>query len=123
MKKRIRRYAIHIGRWTLHIGRWTWYVSAVVLVLLAIVFSVARLLLPSLVDRKDDLEEYLSRRSSHQVRIEQLSAYWDGLHPGLRVTGLQVYASEGLRPAIRLSEMRVSLALVPLLCGNFEINS
>ena len=123
MKKRIRRYAIHIGRWMLHIGRWTWYVSAVVLVLLAIVFSVARLLLPSLVDRKDDLEEYLSRRSSHQVRIEQLSAYWDGLHPGLRVTGLQVYASEGLRPAIRLSEMRVSLALVPLLWGNFEINS
>ncbi len=123
MKKRIRHYAIHIGRWTLHVGRWTGYVSAVVLVLLAIVFSVARLLLPSLVDRKDDLEEYLSHRSSHQVRIEQLSAYWDGLHPGLRVTGLQVYASEGLRPAIRLSEMRVSLALVPLLWGNFEINS
>ncbi len=123
MKKRIRRYAVHIGRWTLHIGRWTWYVSAVVLVLLAIVFSMARLLLPSLVDRKDDLEEYLSRRSSHQVHIEQLSAYWDGLHPGLRVKGLQVYVGEGLRPAIRLSEMRVSLALVPLLWGNFEINS
>jgi uncharacterized protein (TIGR02099 family) len=123
MKKRIRRYAVHIGRWTLHIGRWTWYVSAVVLVLLAIVFSVARLLLPSLVDRKDDLEEYLSRRSTHQVHIEELSAYWDGLHPGLRVKGLQVYVGERQQPSVRLSEMRVSLALLPLAWGNFEINS
>jgi len=123
MRKRIRHYAIHIGRWTLHIGRWTWYVSAVVLVLLAIVFSVARLLLPSLVDRKDDLEEYLSRRSTHQVHIEELSAYWDGLHPGLRVKGLQVYVGERQQPSVRLSEMRVSLALLPLAWGDFEINS
>ena len=123
MKKRLRQYAFHIGRVTLHVSRWTLYISAVVLVLLTIVFIIARFLLPMITEQKANLELYLSQRSGHQVRIESLHAYWEGLHPGARVQGLQVYAADGARPAVRLSELRISLALLPLLWGNFEINS
>lgn len=123
MKKRLHQYAFHVGRVTWHVSRWTLYISAVLLVLLTIVFIVARLLLPMIAEQKRDLEEYLSQRSGHQVRIESLHAYWDGLYPGARVRGLQVYATDGVRPAIRLGEVRISLALLPLLWGNFEINS
>ncbi len=123
MKKRLRQYAFHIGRVTLHVSRWTLYISAVLLVLLTIVFITARSLLPMIAEKKPDLELYLSQRSGHQVRIDSLHAYWDGLHPGARVQGLQVYAADGVRPAIRLGEVRISLALLPLLWREFEINS
>ncbi len=123
MKKRLRQYAFHIGRVTWHVSRWTLYVSAALLVLLAVVFAIARYLLPMIAEQKPELELYLSQRSGHQVRIESLHAYWDGLHPGAKLGGLQVYAADGVRPAIRLSEVRLSLALLPLLWGDFEINS
>ncbi|MHB1142536.1 MAG: YhdP family protein [Sulfuricaulis sp.] len=123
MKKRLHQYAFHIGRVTWHVSRWTLYISAVLLVLLTIAFIVARFLLPMIAGQKQNLEEYLSQRSGHQVRIESLHAYWDGLHPGAQLRGLQVYAADGVRPAIRLSEVRISLALFPLLWGDFGINS
>lgn len=123
MKQRLRRYAIHVGRVTWHVSRWALYLSIVVLVLLAAALTVARYTLPMIEQRKSDLEQYLSNRSGHRVRIESLHAYWDGLHPGAKVTGLQVYAADGIRPAIRLSEVRLSLALSPLLWGKLEINS
>ncbi|MCR4300135.1 MAG: TIGR02099 family protein, partial [Sulfuricaulis sp.] len=123
MKKRIRQYAFHVGRVTLHVSRWTLYVSAVLLVLFTIAFVIARFLLPTITEHKPDLELYLSQRSGHPVRIESLHAYWEGLHPGARAQGLQVYAVDGTRPAIRLSEVRLSLSLLPLLWGKFEINS
>ncbi|HSD97121.1 MAG TPA: YhdP family protein [Sulfuricaulis sp.] len=123
MKKRIQRYAFHVGHWTLRISRWTLYASAAMLVLLMIVFAVARFLLPMLEERKPDLEQYLSHRSGQVVHIDTLLAYWDGLHPGARANGMQVYATDGRQPAIRLSEVRISLALLPLLWGKLEINS
>ncbi|BAV33059.1 hypothetical protein SCL_0739 [Sulfuricaulis limicola] len=123
MKKRLRQYVFHIGRVTWHVSRWTLYLAAVLLVLLTIVFIVARFLLPMIAGQKQNLEEYLSQRSGHQVRIESLSAHWDGLYPGAQVRGLQVYVADAARPAIRLSEVRLSLALLPLLWGRIEINS
>jgi uncharacterized protein (TIGR02099 family) len=123
MKKRLHQYAFHVGRVTWHVSRWTLYVAAALLVLLTIVLIIARFLLPMIAGQKQNLEEYLSQRSGHQVRIESLHAYWDGLYPGAQVRGLQVYAADGVRPAIRLSEVRLSLSLLPLLWGDFEINS
>ena len=123
VKKRIRQYAFHVGRLTLHVSRWSLYISTVLLVLFTIAFVIARFLLPTITEHKPDLEQYLSQRSGHQVRIESLHAYWEGLHPGARAQGLQVYAVDGTRPAIRLSEVRLSLSLLPLIWGKFEINS
>jgi len=122
MKKRLRRYATHAGRATLHISRWTLYVSGALLVLLAIIFSIAFFLLPKVAQQKSELEQYLSQRSNRQVRIDTLQAYWDGLHPGARITGLQVFAADGVKPAIQLSEVRLSLALLPLIWGKLDIN-
>jgi uncharacterized protein (TIGR02099 family) len=124
MKHRLHRYAIHVGRVTMHVSRWTLYVSAALLVLLTIIFIVARFTLPMIEKQKSALEQYLSSRSTgHVVRIESLHAYWDGLHPGAQVTGLQVYAPDSRQPAIRLGEVRISLALLPLLWGKLDINS
>ncbi|MHB8534261.1 MAG: YhdP family protein [Sulfuricaulis sp.] len=123
MKKRLHRYVIHVGRATLHVSRWTLYVATALLILLAITFAVARFTLPMIEKQKPALEKYLSSRSGHMVRFESLHAYWDGLHPGAQVTGLRMYAPDDPQPAIRLGEVRISLALLPLLWGKMDINS
>lgn len=104
-------------------ARYAWYATAVVLALLAVVFSIARWYLPTLAERKAELEEYLSRQVAHQVRIEQLATFWEGLRPGVRIRGLAVYAAERTQPSVRLEELRLSLALVPLLWGELEVHS
>ena len=123
MKTRLRRYAIHVGRVTMHVSRWSLYVSAVLLVLLVIIFIVARFTLPMIEKQKPALEQYLSSRSGHLVRIESLHAYWEGLHPGVQLTGLRMYTPDNPQPSIRLGEVRISLALLPLLWGRLDINS
>ncbi|MBI3575670.1 MAG: TIGR02099 family protein [Gammaproteobacteria bacterium] len=116
VKKKLRRYLFHVGRWT-------WYTGATVLLLLVVGFTTARLLLPQLAERKDEIEAAINRVSPHAVRIEKLSTYWDGLHPGLHVHGLQVFAADRKTTALRLEEVRISLTWWPLLRREFEINN
>ena len=116
VKKKLRRYLFHAGRWT-------WYTGAAVLLLLVAGFMTAHLLLPQLAERKDEIEAAINRVSPHAVRIEKLSTYWDGLHPGLHVHGLQVLAADRKTTALRLEEVRISLAWWPLLRREFEINN
>jgi len=99
-----------------------WYTLAVIGAFMAIVFASARLLLPAVTEKKAELEKFLSTQSGYTVRIEQLSAYWDGLHPGLQMQGIEVFAADP-RAAVRLAELRISLKLFPLLIGNAEIHS
>ncbi len=116
MKKKLRRTSRHVGRWI-------WYTGAAVLLLLAVGFTAARLLLPQLAERKDEIEAAINRVSPHAVRIEKLSTYWDGLHPGLQVQGLQVLSPDRKTVALRLEEVRLSLAWWPLLWREYSIHN
>lgn len=112
-----------LHRASLHASRWVWYAGAAALLLLAVAAVGARLLLPQLAERKDDIESAINRVSPHAVRLGKLTTYWDGLHPGLHVEGVEVLAADRRAPALRLREVRVSLAWLPLLRGRFEIHS
>lgn len=116
MKKRIRRASRHVVRWT-------WYTGAAVLLLLAVAFISARVLLPQLAERKDQIEAAINRVSPHAVRIEKLSTYWDGLHPGLQVQGLQVLSPDRKTVVMRLEEVRLSLAWWPLVWSEYVIHN
>ena len=100
-----------------------WYGLAVVGALVAIAFGAARVLLPAVTEKKADLEAFLSRQSGYTVRITQLEGYWDGLYPGLRMHGIDVYAAGSTRAALQLAELRISLQILPLLIGRAEIQS
>ncbi|HEX9625443.1 MAG TPA: YhdP family protein [Acidiferrobacterales bacterium] len=105
------------------LARWTWYGSAIVLVLIAVVFTGVRLYLPVLAERKTEFEDYLSRQAGYTVRMQALTAYWDGPNPGFRVSGLAVYSPTTQRPAVMLDEARITLAWLPLLRGRLTIAS
>jgi uncharacterized protein (TIGR02099 family) len=101
-----------------------WYGSALVLTLLALVFSVARLwLLPALAEKNQEIAAYLSEQSGYPVQIERLESYWDGLNPGLRAFDFAVVVAARERPVVQLKELRLSLSWLPLLIGRVEINS
>lgn len=114
------RFPLH--RYALHAGRWTWYVSAAALFLAAVVLLVLRLWLPTATGRSDAIARFLSQRSGQVVRIDEIRPYWHGLHPGLRLLGIEVYAPHSTQPAVRLHELRASIAWLPLLRGRVEAN-
>jgi len=122
MKKNIRHIAPKVGKWTLFLGRWCWYVSAVIAVLMvAILFAVSRWL-PELAKEKAEIEKLLRQESSLMVSIDELAPHWDGIHPGFRIKGL-VLAEPGKKSgSVVLKEVRASIAFLPLLRGDIEIN-
>lgn len=123
MRKRIQRVALHLGRWTLHVSRWTLYVLVGGLVLITLTLTVLRVALPTLAKNKAELEQYLSEKTEHPIHITELQTYWDGWHPGVRIQGLDIYSPVDLTRALRLGEVRVSLALLPLLWGELRVDS
>jgi uncharacterized protein (TIGR02099 family) len=123
MRRKIRRFAVHIGRWTWHVSRWTLYLSAGVLVLVALALTLLRVALPTLAKNQSELEQYLAEKTGHPIRIGEVQTYWDGWHPGMRITGLDIYSPADLTHAVRLQEVRVSLALIPLLWGELRIGT
>lgn len=104
------------------LARLVYVATALVLVALTIVYLVARLWLPTIVDKKPEIEAWLSQKSAHQVRIERLETFWRGLYPGVRLTRVRVYAGGRTVPAVRLRELHVSLDWVPLLWGEVRID-
>ncbi|MBI5611983.1 MAG: TIGR02099 family protein [Gammaproteobacteria bacterium] len=119
-----RPFTARLHRWSGRLLHSLWYGSALVLTLLALTFSVARLwLLPALAEKNLEIAAYLSEQSGYPVTIERLDSYWDGLNPGLRAFEFAVAADARGRPVVRLKELRLSLAWLPLLIGRVEINS
>lgn len=121
--RRVHRFAFHVGRVTLHVGRWAWYVSAGLLVAVMLVLVVARVGLPALAEKKIEIENFISEQSDYPVRVGALDTYWEGLRPGLRIKRLEVFSSSDMSRAIKFREVRVSLALLPLIWGEVQIDS
>lgn len=127
MKKRFFQTYLHrntrLYRLLRRLAHILWYGAMAVVALVAIAYASARLLLPAVTDKKAELEAFLLRQSGYAVRIEKLEGYWDGLHPGLTMQGIGVFAADGARPAVRLAELRISLQILPLLVGRPQIHS
>ncbi|UCH53719.1 MAG: AsmA family protein, partial [Pseudomonadota bacterium] len=119
----IRRWR-RIVRRVLHQGvRIFWYGGAVLVVALAVLFTVARVLLPDLAERKGEFEQRLTEVSGRAVRIATLGTYWDGLSPGLALGDVAVLVPGREQPVVRLDAVHVSLAIVPLLWGEVRIKT
>ncbi len=116
------QFLTHLKRIIVHACRWLWYGSAALLLLIAILFTVVRILLPAVAEKKVDIEQYLSKKSGYKVEIKKIDAYWDGLHPGFRVQGIRVYSKNLKWPAAEFNDLRASLVLLPLVWGQVEIN-
>lgn len=109
------------GRRARRAARYAAYAAAAALALLAALHLGARAWLPQLVERKAELEAYLSAKAGQPVRIDSVEAYWDGVHPGAHLRGVAVADAQG-RTAVRLAEVHLTVQLLPLLRGEFRIH-
>ncbi|MHB8346463.1 MAG: YhdP family protein [Acidiferrobacterales bacterium] len=103
--------------------RWAAYIAVTLLILGAAFLIVAHAWLPTFASRKDRIANFISQRSSYRVQIDRSEAYWHGLNPGLRVYGLTVYPPGSPQVALRLKELQITLAWLPLLAGRVQINN
>ena len=102
---------------------WTLHSMLGVAIAVGLLFAVTYLWLPTLAERKGEIESYLSSTAGNPVAFGTLDTFWDGLNPGVRVQDFRMDSASTGRPAIRLKEVRLSLAWWPLLTGRIAINS
>jgi len=70
------------------------YTAVSLLVLAAILLSIARLMLPVVEDYKPDIESWVSKMVGQQVQIATLDAAWYGLEPQLVLKGVQLLSND-----------------------------
>lgn len=103
--------------------RWSLHSMNGVLLAIVLLFVLAHFWLPTLADRKSDIEAMLTGALGNPVRIGRLDTYWEGLNPGVRIQGFQVGVAGRAETVFQLRELRLSLLWRPLLTGSVAINS
>jgi uncharacterized protein YhdP len=104
----------------IHCARMTWYLGVMMFVVAAVAITVFRFWLPALIDRKAEVEDFLTRQIGHSVVIGELAADWQGLYPALHARKIVFKDPEGEKDILlSLDEMSLYLDIVPLIQGKF----
>jgi uncharacterized protein (TIGR02099 family) len=88
-----------------------WYSFAAVVVLTAVLFSISRMLLPSLGDYSVTVQDYFSQFVNQPIRIQSLDAEWRGWGPSLVLNNVWLLDSQGKNTIVRVSKARLGLGL------------
>ena len=92
-----------------------WYLCATLVVLVAVGFSLARLALPMLDSRANQLEILVKDVVGQDVQIGRLEVAWLGLGPELRVYDFAVNDQETSQALLTAREMRIDFSLLDSL--------
>ncbi|WP_455205404.1 YhdP family protein, partial [Kaarinaea lacus] len=84
-----------------------WYGFAAATVLVAAVFSLARLLLPMMEDYSVTVEEYFTQIVNQPIKIQSLDAEWHGVTPSLVLKNVRLLDQQGKNTIVRLSKARL----------------
>ena len=88
------------------------YMAAVVLVLLAIFFSIARVMLHDLGKYRDTIEHHVSQLIDQKVQIQGFDARLEGITPVLIFKNVALLHSNTNKELTRFSEARIGLAIL-----------
>ena len=110
----------------IHCARLAWHFGIFLFVIAAVVITVFRFWLPALVDRKAEVENFLTKQIGQPVVIGEMAADWRGLYPALHARKLALKDSDGENIVqLSLDELSLYLDIIPLIQGKFvfrEIN-
>jgi len=85
------------------------YAVVSILVLAAILLSLARLLLPTVEDFKPNVESWVSEQLGQQIQIATLDAAWFGTEPQLVLRGVQVLSEDRMENYGHFQQARLGL--------------
>lgn len=92
-----------------------WYVFATLVVLVAILFGSARLLLPYVSDYTQDISARVSEYLGQPVRVESLNAEWHELWPALVLEDVALLGAEAEKPVLEFSRARLEFNIIKSL--------
>jgi len=88
------------------------YIVVTLLVLAAVSLSLVRVLLPSIVDYKSDIEIWVSELIGQQIEIATLDAAWYGLEPQLVLKGVQLLSEDRMQTHGYFQQARLGIDLI-----------
>ena len=92
-----------------------WYTFAVSIVFMAIIFGIARMLLPNAGDYKSDVTSTLSDYLGQPVKVGSLDAEWHGFGPALVLNEINVMDSKNKRSVLQFEKARIGIGLISSL--------
>lgn len=92
---------------------WTSFFIAVIFI--AVLLSIARILLPLVDEYRGEIERWLSVELDRQLKIGGITADWKGLYPKLIVSEVSLLSEDGEEPWLDIEEIRVSVNILSLL--------
>lgn len=105
--------------WLKNILRYTWisawYTFAMVVVLVATIFSSTRLMLPYASDYNSELSREISRQLGQPVSIGRLDAEWHGWDPSLILRDISLLDAETRQSIFKLGNIRIDLDVLTSL--------
>jgi len=87
-----------------------WFSTLAGTITIIVLAGIAQYWLPTLLEDKQQIEDYLSQISQEKITVGQLHTRWDGIHPGVRALDIKVGDDGSGRPALSLKEVRLSLS-------------
>jgi len=94
-----------------HLTRTTRILLIITTVLIALLITSTRLLLPLVEDYRNDLEAQISKQIGKPVTVGKLGAHLRGFYPELILKELAILSPDGQVTAARLKEIRVGFSL------------
>ncbi|MGE0371216.1 MAG: YhdP family protein [Gammaproteobacteria bacterium] len=100
-----------------------WLFGAGLVILLAVLLSVARLLAPYASDYHGDIERKVGELIGQRVEIGAVSAAWRGFGPRLQMTDIRLYEAESGRELVRFARGELGVDLLrSLLRGGWYVD-
>ncbi len=92
-------------------GVTVWYFLVAAVIGLAVLLSVARVLLPNMSEYKSNLEALASEQIGRVIEVGSLSAGWSGLSPVLALEQVSISSQDRTDDTVRIKEIHLSLDL------------
>jgi len=98
-----------------------WTSFSIAVISIAVLLSVARMLLPLVDEYRAEIESWLSVELDRKLKIGSITAAWKGLYPKLVVSEVSLLSEDGKDSWLEIEEIRVSVNILSLLsAGHVE---
>ncbi|MBN1683853.1 MAG: TIGR02099 family protein [Gammaproteobacteria bacterium] len=92
-----------------------WYFIAFLIVLMAVLMTLARLFTPLLNQHRDFFEKWASDFLNHPVKIEKLRAEWAGFDPDLMFKHLAIYDQQNKKVLFQIQNLHININVIKSL--------
>ena len=99
----------------LNIIRKLWYAFVAIIIVMALMVTLARGLTPLLNHHKAKFEHWASRLIGEPVKVGYLSAWWEGFQPDIEFKNVQILNKNQTKTKLQVSELKVTVSNLALM--------